>query len=342
MGGLRLVAAVGVLGSVLFAVRTIGFEVREEVAENILERTAPGESARDAAFTTAIPRGEVFQKLQVRGRTVAHALPKDLRGLVFFFHGTGGSHKVIERTEFRAVFKELASRGLGVVVPDSDLRTGDLVRFDDRTAIADNPDIQRMIAIHRGLKEAGVISLDTPLFAMGYSAGGPFASAFGHAARQAGLPIKAVVYHNSAGRSDVLGSAPPLPSLFLAADHDEKVDPKTVALAAKQHELGGNETVLLRHVPRKLTKGWFTREAGVTRAQSEQVFEAAVASGLVAPDGRIKAAPADYRGAVDKLLAQIDRGLRKPVKSQLLVLYATHAFNGEYAARECEFLLGHL
>ena len=120
------------------------------------------------------------------------------------------------------------------------------------------------------------------------------------------------------------------------------VDPKTVALAAKQHELGGNETVLLRHVPRKLTKGWFTREAGVTRAQSEQVFEAAVASGLVAPDGRIKAAPADYRGAVDKLLAQIDRGLRKPVKSQLLVLYATHAFNGEYAARECEFLLGHL
>jgi dienelactone hydrolase len=338
-----LVATTAVVGVGLF-----GLEYSERMAlkahrEELLENTAPLPSDRNASpwvLTEPVDRSREFKDFTVDGRQVAHALPEDMRALVFLFHGTGGSRKAIDLTEFRAVTSVLLDAGFGIVAPDSQERGADC-KFDATGPRAGNKDIARMIAIHRGLREAGILGADTPLYLLGYSAGGRFAGYAGHVLLEAGLPISGIAYHQSRGRTDLFGDPPRVPSIWLAADNDGTVKPASVVWEYDEHIKAGHKGLVLRHVAHPLDRGWFTRDPRIDAETSAELFDRAVAAGIVDARG-VPIQQGSMRERVQKAVEGMPSPAREAAKAQLLVLNATHAFNGEYATRERDFFVAQL
>jgi hypothetical protein len=324
-------------------IRYLALAEREEERTALLEQTEPQPSGRTDALhglTAPIERGRAFHTLEVNGRQVAHALPEDLRALVFFFHGTGGSSDLVHQTEIQAVLQPLLHAGFGVVAPTMQSREPE-GQFDTESPTGVNFDIDRMIAIHRGLREAGIITPDVPLFLIGYSAGGKFAGYAGHALQHAGLPLRAIAYHQARGRTVVFDAPPAVPSVWLAADHDTLVTPTWVAWEHAQHVEAGHTGLLLRHVPRPVTPGSLTRDPTIDTETAAKVHALLRTRGLLAADGTLLPRVAQDE-ELDRLTDALPPGLRAAVRNQLRVLAATHAFNGEYAAQELEFFLKHL
>lgn len=268
-------------------------------------------------------------------RPVAHALPDDLRALVYFFHGTGGSSRAVEQTETLAVLQPLIEAGFGVVAPTMQAREAE-GKFDADTPPEHNPDIERMIAIFRGLREAGILPEHTPIFLIGYSAGGRFAGLAGHALLRAGLPLRAIAYHQARGRTERFGAPPPVPSVWLAADHDTVVDPGSIAWEHSEHVAAGQLGLLLRHVPRPVAPGDFTRNAAIDPLLATDLWMRLRAEDLLAADHTLLLR-ATTNEAFDRLTQGVPPAAQAALREQLKVLAATHAFNGEYAAQELTF-----
>ena len=116
---------------------------------------------------------------------VYYSIPENPVGIIYFFHGGGGSGRTwLLNVEQPYLLVEAVSRGYGIVTMDSNNRHGNRweIKEDDngnKIPQDDTYDTEHVWWVHQNLLNAGMYDESTPLFATGFSNGGAFTSALG-------------------------------------------------------------------------------------------------------------------------------------------------------------------
>ncbi|HMV69736.1 MAG TPA: hypothetical protein PKA64_23035 [Myxococcota bacterium] len=277
---------------------------------------------------------------QFEGINIVSYVPADPIALVFLFHGTGGgAENMTKTTEMIYILNQMVPRGIGFLAVDS-LNQDDGL-FDVDTRMDDNLDFQLHLRMRDALIAQGAIAEDTPLFSLGFSAGGGYASYFAHAAGRQGWPIRGALFHNAGGRSGEFGDPPSVPCMWLASENDDRVDLETAHDHYQGHVDDGYEGIWgpIAEIPLYPTR--FVRTGDFSEAQSRHVFDEAVRGGYFDDRGRRLFEVDEIRTKVDEFAANYDVIYPKPVTAQLNVVLAAHAINGARAEEEADFVEAH-
>ena len=173
-----------------------------------------------------------------RPKRVFHILPPALRGVVFLYHGTGGSALGWQpgAQENFALVKDLVAAGLGVVITESEETTAEKdldgdgkIRWNVAPPVLSaSIDYGNLRAILDTLIVRGKITSSTPLFGVGMSNGGAFSIPCALA-----IGMKAAVSYCASGRKNQM-SVVNIPVLWLMAEND---DNENVGQAGNQEAL---------------------------------------------------------------------------------------------------------
>ncbi len=172
---------------------------------------------------------DLFQSYTHNDRPYLAYFPEgEARGLVFAFHGRGGSQRYVINPGTILISETLAKAGYAIVSPQSTLRgrDGEMGAGWDtlQSDVKKNPDLQRMYALYDDLVERDLVSVETPVFTMGMSNGGGMSVFFGIAAAHRGIPVAAIAnYMGSlpASGQDFINDGGPIPPMFtVIAEND--------------------------------------------------------------------------------------------------------------------------
>ncbi len=133
-----------------------------------------------------------WQRSTFEGFDVISYVPEHPRGMVYLFHGTGGSARFAERVETTDVLNRLVARGYGFVSTSSTERTGDQRWNAADPSLTTNPDLARLARLQAHLVATTPVEANTPLVGIGMSNGARFVTLWGQSWRNAGYPVKAI------------------------------------------------------------------------------------------------------------------------------------------------------
>lgn len=284
----------------------------------------------------------------IAGRTTLRYLPKRPRGVVYMFHGTGGSETFAQRTHSQRVIAELTAAGYGyLAAPSLDRsksRRWDLSSADPAT----NPDLAYMLAIHEALITKGDIARDTPVFTMGMSNGGGFANLFGAVAKAQGLPVRAVADYMGpfpAALRDAVrqgGAANLPPTLLILSRNDGLVSSEQTDSVAQRLKREGARIEVHLNEEKRICPATFALVAGLNAdGRSRMVTTILPAAGITDPAGdRIlfRDRPAIGREEVTELRLRLaDIPEARAIEEALLIAWAGHQMRSDYARRQVEY-----
>lgn len=279
---------------------------------------------------------------------VLWAAPPEPRGLIYFFHGTGGSANVLGRYGMNGVARAAWARGYVVAAPDAHERTLEdpgadgNIRWDAVPNLATNRDLQNLEAITPRLLRRTQQATDAPVYAVGMSNGGAFAITAGQA-----LGLRAVASYCSAGREAAF-SATTTPTQWLMCGQDSNAQ-----VAGRRGEWRAGTTSLTtrdvptdydEHPPSPMFPGRFARLPGVDAETSAAAVEEMRAQGVLDEDGFLLRSPAEFaqevQGSIESwpsLRAVILASSAAEVSSVLRHAWADHMMYDDWAARTLDF-----
>ena len=160
---------------------------------------------------------------------MVHIVPPNPVGLVYYFHGGGGSYEQALSTNQTDAINALTDAGFAVVAygsADREVKAWNhLVLNDDSTPNFQNEEWLQFVSAREYLIANTDISATTPLFTMGFSSGGNGALAFAYLAQKAGLEVAAVSVHSARGcKPDILRFAPDwdIPVFYAILENDPR------------------------------------------------------------------------------------------------------------------------
>ncbi len=288
--------------------------------------------------TLAPPKAET-----IGGRPVLRFIPPHPKGVIYLFHGTGGSEKFALRLETVRTLAPLVAAGYGYVAAPSADRTNPIRWKVDDAGAASNPDIAYMLALHAALIARGEITAKTPVFTMGMSNGGAFANLFASVAKRQHLPVAAV--------ADYMG---PFPPALRALVSDPKTYPPTMVITSRNDGYvntdrnlavvaslvaGGAPMQTHLNLEHPVCADTFAVIPGLSAAQRETlVAKTLPAAGLIDAAGKRTAfladkviMPADMDD-VRRRLASAPQG--REVTDMLMVAWAAHEMRSDYASQQ--------
>lgn len=261
---------------------------------------------------------------QIEGRQVYLHLPPEPLGLIFFFHGAGGSSDawVAERRlEARQMLRDAVARGYGVMVTESGNRQAR--QWDTEPDPALNPDIQHVAALRQQLVEAGRIPASLPTFGLGMSNGGGFVTRVVDALSWQGAAVYA-----AAARRDLAASSR-VPVIWHLAENDRRVSNMDAVDRHQRWAVRGIPTELHLLPPSPLYALQFSRMPGTDERNSRQIHAALDGAGLLDRGDFLLRSP-------DELPWQMPLGIRGwlvdlagDVGTQLDLAYAEHQLSGD-------------
>lgn len=284
----------------------------------------------------------------IAGRTTLRNMPKQPRGLVYLFHGTGGSETFAQRTHAQRVIAQLTAAGYGYLsAPSLDrtqARRWDLSSVDP----ASNPDVAYMLAVHAALIAKGEIARDTPVFTMGMSNGGGFANLFAAAAKAQGLPVKAVADYMGpfpAAMREALrpgGPAALSPTLLILSRNDGLVNAEQTGAIARRLQGEGARIEAHLNEEKRICPATFNLVTGLTaQDRSRLVTTTLPAAGITNSAGerilfRDRAVIGrEEMAELRRRLAEIPEA--RAIEEALLIAWAGHQMRSDYASRQVEF-----
>jgi dienelactone hydrolase len=279
----------------------------------------------------------------INGRPTLRYLPPHPKGIVYFFHGSGGSEAFARRIHSQRVIAALIAAGYGYLAApslDREVKRWDLTSLDP----AANADVAYMLAVHKALIAKGEITAATPVFTTGMSNGGGFANLFAAAARAQGLPVKAVADYMGPFPAAMRGADPKAlaPTLLVLSHNDGLVSAEqTGAIAARLRAAGARIEAHVNEEHRTCA-ATFTLVPGLDAAQREELAAKVLpAAGLADPAGRRLAyrdKPVIDRAAMADLLSRLPQGPQaRAISDELLIAWAGHQMRSDYAARQVAF-----
>ena len=276
---------------------------------------------------------------EFEGFTVYSHVPDDPVGIVYLFHGTGGSADIANRIESVDQLNELVERGYGWVSTESTERTGDKRWNVFDPGIASNPDLARLTRLHTRLVDETEVDETTPIFGIGMSNGARMVTLFGQVFANEGYPVAAV--------APFMGEAAPLvnltggltvPAFWVIAENDTVVDNDAIrADQAANAATGAASTIVVKR-EEALTGFRFLRIPAIDATESTAIRTALVASGVWDEQGRRVVAIDEVPGALAGLRVPPSFGASDAdVRDQIQVILALHQFTGVFRVAVADF-----
>lgn len=204
------------------------------------------------------------------GIIVTYYVPSNPVGLVFMFHGTGGTGNAqLTGSEFGSLARDLVAAGFGVAAFDCvNLQTG---QWDTTVTGPTNPDIVRLNGVISAMRTQGLISQQLPLFAFGHSNGGQFSHFSTNTMNWAAVSISCVQGSQPAATT----YTGPVAWWMGKNDDNPQVGPAGVATSLTRYELHVNRSLHGRHMisgPMPLYPERIARSPFVSMADSLEVY----------------------------------------------------------------------
>lgn len=288
-----------------------------------------------------LPLPFAFQKATDGNVTYYAYAPPSPKGLIVPLHGTyGSSQSVTEvKVEFLAFHAAAVARGYALLVSESDLRTPPRQWSSD---LLNNVDVARFQKLIDGMRTSGAITTSTPIYFMGMSQGGGVAPIFATMLENKGYPVKAVASYCAGSPNVYASSSYSLPATFQLMEADAIVDfsgPKMSYDTLKSRMI---DTDLFVKPKEKLCAARFARIAGISESDSKTIFDALVASGVLASDGTVLVMRSE--NIPDMPLPGLPSRYamyEKQIVEQLLVVGAQHQMYGDRNAATLDFFAAH-
>ncbi len=260
--------------------------------------------------------------------------PANPVGVIFFFHGSGGSATGwFDNVENLTLLRDAVAAGYAVAALDSSDRT---LRQWDSAITAGNVDVGNVRSAIAYFTGAGLLTADTPKFAVGMSNGGGFAPKPAYF-----LGFRGCAIWCASGQPAQVFNVTTVPTIWNLAQNDDRFDhtdfladsqANLAALRAQQTPVAGElrETVPSPVYPRR-----FLRVPGLTAADSQFIYDRLNDGGFLDAAGYLRAdpetsgwenvLPATYRPYLNAILAQLD------------CCYSGHRFFSDFSSRTLQF-----
>jgi hypothetical protein len=281
-----------------------------------------------------------FQHSTFEGFDVISYVPDHPRGIVYLFHGTGGSANFAQKIETTDVLNRLILRGYGFVSTSSTERTGDRRWNAADPSLTTNPDLARLARLQAHLVATTPIEANTPLVGIGMSNGARFVTLWGQSWKDAGYPVKAI--WASHGRTAQPYSGPgalKVPVVFTTSENDFTAQSGGIAasfIAAHNH---GTPSEFYMSQERNLNTAQYERIPGIDPDKAKQIYFSLVASGVW--NGQGQRVDSDVVDAATRAVsAQLPASVAaqdNAIDDESLLILAVHQFTAEYAEQVITF-----
>lgn len=299
--------------------------------------TGPGGACELAPLYDPIKPTAQWEKVQFEGNwLVVQYFPPNMKGLVWYFHGTGGMANDVYNLEPTAEVNTLIGAGFGFVATNSTDRSEEAQWNDGDSSWETNTDLARLDRIYADLIAQGRITSATPIVTMGFSQGGSMATYFGELAIDRGYPIKASSIHNSNGQ---VSTSKHLPQIWIIAEHDHGDTNEVVPQTYQQHLDAGDVAAFYEAVEGPLDPKRFMRIPGYTEENSQSAFDELVEMAIIDPAGTRLFDIADLEYVIAGYEANSSGRSPIEISNQTRVVWSTHRFDSQFAVQDCQFLL---
>ncbi|MEM7606750.1 MAG: hypothetical protein AAF411_15450 [Myxococcota bacterium] len=279
-----------------------------------------------------------FEGFPVRARYP----PGELRGLVVFFHGSGGSASFLDRIETRAFVEELLAADYGSIATESTQRDEEM-RWS-ASPETPNADVERVTRLVRQTLSERGLAADHPLFLVGMSNGAGFVGTLAEALSVSDLNLRAVMMQQNPWRRDVFeAGAPTVPTFHVSVANESVSDlPRARAQVAQAQAENRGPVVdtVAEEVP--LDPRRFLRIPGFTEARANAFFMDLVQRDLIDAAGQrlanVDQLEASFRRTPDGTLSFEEL---RDVRSQILVTWAMHQMRSDYSEQAVAFFECH-
>lgn len=273
----------------------------------------------------------------INGVEVRGVVPPAAKGLVFRFHGRGGSAAgAFTQSESLRYSEYLVAHGYGVVALDS----SDRVERQWHPAFSlDNPDVQNVQAVIERLRRQGRIAPDTPIFGQGTSNGGGFVSRV-----SALLGFRAQEINIASGIEPIISQAA-VPTLWVLARRDRTLVPGSIDSAARSRAAllaRGIAAELNVLEPTPVYPERFARIRGIGLEDSRQLQARLRQEGWIDAEGWLLQPPDLPASSLEAYLPPALRPYASAIKGQLELAWADHEFSNDYMHRTVHFFDAHL
>jgi poly(3-hydroxybutyrate) depolymerase len=268
----------------------------------------------------------------ISGVNNIYYVPPQPKGLIFLFHGSGGSAAGFSSSsEGRSFVNDAIAEGYAFAALDSEDRVN---RQWNPTVALGNPDVQNVQDTVNSFIARGFITANTPLYALGMSNGGAFSPRVSLL-----LNFKASAIYCAAGATALL-AATTVPTIWNMAANDSN---DGVGPVGNQQALGNYNNLISRNIPasynlfqpQPVHNLRFARIMGLTNSDSQTIYNSLKINGhLDADDFQIQT-PAN--GAwLSAIPAQYNSFLGE-INNQLRASYAEHQFYSDHNRRTLDF-----
>lgn len=288
-----------------------------------------------AACVTPITPSVVYQHSTFEGFPVISYVPSEPRGMIYLFHGSGGSADFATRVDAVDVVNQFVAQGYGFVSTSSTERTGDKRWEAGDPSLTTNPDLARLARLQAHLVATTPLEATTPLAGIGMSNGARFVTLWGQTWNDAGSPVEVIwASHGRIAEPVVAAGGLTVPTVFSTSINDFTVGPFSIGLAHHATVTAGTPAIFLVSQERALAATTYPRIPGVDGTEANAIVAALEATGVwnaqgvrVVPD--IQAAVAQARSAVlpSSIYAE---GLGNDVANETARLLAVHQFTSEF------------
>ncbi len=277
------------------------------------------------------------------GFPVISSVPDHPAGIVFAFHGTGGSVGFATKLETVDMLNHLTAAGYGFVATESTDRVSK--QWDTSSlSLTANPDLARLSDLYASLRADGTITAETPVYAIGMSRGAGFAAVFAQAFENAGYPVAAIAPSHGQIPFAVraLGGLT-VPAFFALGANDPIVDNTQVIGQVDDLVAHGVAAQYVVEPESPLRSGRFLRVPNVDGPTADAVFSALVRAGLYDAAGHRLVDPATVEAALPTLAypANVTAEQKQALRDEVDVVLAVHEYSATYADQTVAFFRAH-
>ncbi len=286
-------------------------------------------SSLTAQFTAVAPIATPVSD-SINGARYLYSIPPDVRGLIFSFHGSGGSGDLpFARYSSNEATRRYLAHGFGIVGLDSVDRVN---RQWNPAFTLTNPDVVNVQAIIDRLRAAGTLNASTPIFCEGNSNGGAFCSRVSALLR---FRAQSLVIADGIGAVLAQSTVPTIWSLArndgtLAPGYLERTDASHAGFSAR-----GIASELNVLEPSPIYSERFARITGISLTDSGAITANLRAAGLLDPAGNLLQNPSPELLAT--LIPVELRSFASDIEAEINNAYAAHQYIANFAHRVVHF-----
>lgn len=287
-----------------------------------------------------------------RAKRVFTHFPTNLKGVIFLFHGTGGSANAWTGNDDNGqIVRDAVARGYGVMITECEERTANLdinndtyIRWQATPLVyANNTDVQNLAAILDTAYSRGWFAATTPILLLGMSNGGAFTGTAGALLLQAGYPVRATNSYCADGIAAVYQNTP-VPNLFTMARRDQNTQVSNADAVVNAQNLA-NQGICSRisiHPPSPLTAERMARFGYLSLSTAQAVLAEIRALGALdakdVPLLPLGSSPiATATPAQVPTFSGLTGGQQAYLSDVYDICFADHKFYSDYSGRSIAF-----